>query len=298
VSATADIAADADLIALQVAVAQAQQPEDELEGRRRSRAAFRRWGERIPPRLSEAADLSLLIDRHAGYWLRSSECLVRSLDPSGLGSRSFHVLDFETLGIEARSLAGFTLPGDSFFRAVRHKMNRSAAEGPVVAVNLKAEAARHTRHGLATQPEQTLRENVRVGLCGTVIHEAAHVVAFEAAGLEIPDGASLSDVRLVMSTPVSQVSRVSNHGADWVRSFAHLVFRGRSMPCSDFWDSVFRFDVAEHYGENAGDFQDALSAELDSTSYDERLVDVLRRPAPTAFTRLIENRSIQQGEKT
>lgn len=297
-STTADLAADAEVLALRLAVARAQQPDDELEGRRRSREAFRRWGEKIPPKLSESRDLSLLVDRHVDYWLRSAECLVRSLDPVGLGARDFHVVDFSTLGIVSPALAGFTLPGGSFFRAVRPKLKRTAAEGPVVAVNVQTEAARHTRHGLATQPEKTLRENVRVGLCGTVLHEAAHVVAFEAAGLEIPEGASLEDVRLVMSTPVSQDSRVATHGADWVRSFAHFVFRGRSIPSSDFWSRVFCFDVAQHYGENAIDFLDALSPELNSTSSEERLVDVLRRPAPTPFLRLVDDRTIRQGENT
>lgn len=294
-SATAIQDADVEALALRLAVSPGPAL-DELEGRRRSRAAFRRWGEKIPARLDESQDLPLLIHRHGDYWLRSAEGLVRSLDPHGLGSRDFHVVDFATLGIAAPALVGFTFPGDAFFRAVRPRLKRTALPGPVVVVNVRAEAARHTKHGLDSQPERLLQENVRVGLCGTVLHEAAHVVAFQAAGLALPDEVSLDIVRQVVARPVAQDSRVANHGADWVRGFAHLLRRSRPIPSSDFWERVFLFDVAQHHGENAGDLLEALAQELDATSPEDRLVDVLRRPAPDSFLRLIDASTTRDKE--
>jgi hypothetical protein len=295
VTKTAEISSDVEALSVRLAVARAQQPDDELEGRRRSRAAFERWGERIPANLDPSKDLPLLVGRHRDYWLGSAAGLVRSLDPNGLGKRDFHVVDFETLGIDAPFLAGFTFPGDAFFHSIRSRLRRTAAPGPVVVVNVATQARHHTRHGLETQPERTLRENVRVGICGTVLHEAAHVVAQGFAGLALPDAVTLADVRLVAGQPASDDCRVANHGADWVRVFAHLVFRSARTPWSDFWQKVFLFDVEQHYGAAAaGDLFDTLFPDLVSSNPDEPLRDILDRPAPEPFSALVEAQTLSR----
>ena len=287
---TADPCEIAAIEALSVRLASLQmdQEQDQIGGRRRSRAAFRRWGERIPDELAADRDLEVLVDRHRDYWLRCAAGFVRYVDSTGLGSGDFHVVDTSSLGIAADGLAGFTMP-DGFFDIVRDILPASARPGPVVAINVRGQAKVHSRKILNTANEPTIRESVLAGITATAIHEAAHAVDFQSLGLRLPEGATIEHLRLAVR-PSFGPARSERHGANWVRAFAHLVFRSSVYPPYDYWSEVFRFDVADHYPGDAVDFLDALATEFISTSSAEPLVDVLARPAPAAFQKLAQAR--------
>lgn len=281
--------ADIEALAVQVAVARAQQQTGELEGRRRSRAAFRRWKERLPVELQEDGDVELLVDRHKTYWLRSAASFVQSVDPSGFGAQGFHVLDFADVGIGSDTLAGLALP-EPAFDIFRELLPRTARPGPVVAVNVRTQARHHSRHILETASELALRETIRVGITGTVLHEAAHVVDFAVRGVTIPDGVTVADFRDIYSTPATVEARRLNHGDSWVRAFGHLVFRAASRPPADYWSRLFSFDVSEHYDGPGGEILDALVPELVSASTVSPVVDAVRSSTPASFGRLLAAR--------
>lgn len=282
--------ADFEALAVTVAVARAQQQEtDELEGRRRSRAAFRRWKERLPVALSEDGDVDILVARHRDYWLRSAACFVQSIDPSGFGATGFHVLDFADFGLDSDTLAGFALP-EGAFDIFRELLPRSARPGPVVAVNVRTQARHHARRILETASESSLRETIRVGITGTVLHEAAHVVDFAIRGAEIPDGLTVADFREAYSSPASVQARRLNHGETWVRAFGHLTFRSSVRPPADYWSQLFAFDVEEHYDGPGEEILDALVPELVSTSSSASLVDAIRLPSMSSLGRLLVDR--------
>jgi len=281
-------AADFEALAVTVAVARAQQQEtDELEGRRRSRAAFRRWKERLPVALSEDGDVDILVARHRDYWLRSAEGFVRGLDPEGLGLGSVYAVDFETVGIKSDRFSGFALPVDAFdiFREV---LPRGARPGPVVAVNVKTETRCHSRNILETASDLLLRATVRVGITGTVLHEVAHVVDFIARGQSLPLASNLDHVRQGIAALTK--SDNATHGDTWVRAFGHLVFRASVRPPVDFWSRLFAFDVEQHYEGPGEEILDALVPELLATSSVAPLVDVVRSPAHPSFVQFLASR--------
>jgi hypothetical protein len=104
----------------------------------------------------------------------------------------------------------------------------------------------------------------------------------------LPEGTSLAAIFASTPTP-TQASR--SHAAGWVRAYAHLVRRSMATPAHhDHYLVSFRADIERHGLGPAGDYLDALDAEVDRHGIDLPLVEILRTPAPTGFVELFQAR--------
>lgn len=283
---------DIELERLAVLVASKRRQMDrrsELEARRVSREAIRRSGERVPPGLSENGDLELLRATHANYWLRSSECLAKSLDPLGIGTSGIHVVSFDQVKISAPTLSGFHIPGESIFRAVRHHLPRTARPAPVVFLNVENAVRHHARPLIDKATESSIRESVRVALAAVTVHEVAHVAADAIVGLAAPDDVDESILRVSAGLPQSSDAKRERHDDRWIRAILHLGIRASRIFPSDYTDppnyiaETLTGDVEFVFPGFAADLVDALSVELIATAVDEPLREILSRPAPPSF---------------
>ena len=270
----------ADALAARVAVLAADQA-DELRGRQRTRKAFRRWREPIPATLQPSGDINILLDRHASTWLREAETFARQVDP-GLASHGFHVADYETLGITSPAGSGFAYPA-GLFDIVQHCLPAGAAPGHVVAVNLPAHAAT-VAEAVDEADEAALFQAVAVSLCGTIIHELAHLADHDAARRRLPDGITFEIFQIVAAKPAT--NQASNHGPRWIRAFCHAMHRADRLRSSFFWWRLFRNDVRQYVTACPWQITDSLEAEL--ADVEAPLVEILRRQPPAAFTDLFD----------
>lgn len=279
-------------LALRLAVERAgHRDADDLAGRRRTRAAFRRWREKIPPSLAVEADAPILVARHRDYWLGSVSSFVRSLDPAGLGSAGFHAVDFSGFGISSEVCHGFTF--DGLFDVARSLLPVSARRGPVVAINVDR-LARRTLARLGDDiDERTIVETIRIELSAVGLHEAAHAVDQKDDGvrLDVAPAISFPMLRARVDEPENIPRWRSQHGIRWIRSLAHLCRRATRTPPRDWWLEVFTWDVAAALPGDPGDWLDVLSLELAAASPDEPIAEILDRDPPPAFVRLFDQRS-------
>jgi hypothetical protein len=269
---------NADTLAARLAALRNEQA-DELLGRRRTRLAFRRWGQAIPEALGPAGDVAILTRRHAATWLRRAEAFARDLDP-GLAGRGFHVADYQTLGIASTIGSGFAFPA-GLFDVVRHRLPAGADPGHVLAVNLPAHAATVTE-AVDDADEAALVDAVGMSLCGTVAHELAHLADHDAADRRLPDGITFDIFRQAVAKPGT--NQAANHGPQWIRAFAHATHRAERLHSTIFWWRLFRDDVRRHASPCPGDITVALDEEL--ADVDAPLANILQRPAPAAFSAL------------
>lgn len=268
----------AEALAARVAVLRDDQA-DELAGRQKTRAAFRRWRERIPAGLAPTGDINILTDRHAQAWLREAEAFARQVDP-GLAGQGFHVADYATLGITCTAGSGFAYPA-GLFEVVRDRLPAGAAPGHVVGVNLPAHA-QTVIEAVDDADEAALVTAVAMSLCGTVIHELAHLADHDSAGRRLPDGITFNIFRDAVARPAK--NQAANHGPRWIRAFAHAMHRADRLRPTIFWWRLFRDDVRRYVTACPGDITVALDDEL--AEIDQPLVEILRRPPPAAFADL------------
>lgn len=280
-------------LAIWVASQQARHADpNSFEGRRRTQKAFKRWRCKLPPGLAPEEDAPLLVARHRDYWLWSASWLVRSLDPCGLGARSFHAVDVGGFGIVDDRTLGFTVGG--LFDLARPLLPRTAARGPVVALNLR-ELAFRTLVQEDDQDEPTVRERVRFSTGSVALHEAAHVVADRGPDQSLETDLPTDKVFGILAQAATRQDPparvVASHGRDWVRAYAHLASRAVRHPGAEYWLRIFEHDVAAVFPGSAADWLDALAPELATTQPDEPIVQILDRPPPARFDALCEERS-------
>ena len=276
---------DEQLAALVAITAAEHEERSEFAGRRRSREAFEAMGEKIPEQLSEARDVAIVQAAHESYWLASAAGFIRGLDPLGLGGESLHVVSTDALAIDEGGLTGWTMPGHSTFEAVRDHLPVTAAPGPVLFVCTAA----ILRAGLPQLPDDAtdsiVKENGRVWVTATAMHEVGHTIEMAAAGLNAPAGITMTHLRMLRQRP--RVKRP--HSAAWARTFFHLGHRADARPPAGYWLRFAIADIEHDIPGSDDEWRLLLANEAAVTDPDEPLINVIRRPFPD-FDAAIERR--------
>jgi len=270
----------AEALAVRVALLAASQA-DELVGRRNSRAAFRRWHERLPADLAPAGDVAILLERHRQTWLRGAESFAASIDP-GLAACGVAVSDYSDLGITSPAGSAFVFPA-GLADVVRHRLPAGSTARHVVAIDLRAHAETVTDY-VDELDEDALVDAVQFSVDATVGHEVAHLAVNDHRGQRIPDGVTYRDFLTAAAAPT--VPRPDQHDAEWIRLFAHATHRADELRPASIWWRVFREDVRPTC-PRSGELLEALADELVDTT--TPLADILRRPPPAAFTDLFDD---------
>ena len=269
----------AEALAVRVAMLAAAQADD-LVGRRSSRAAFRRWGEKLPADLAPAGDVAILLERHRDTWLRGAESFARDIDP-GLRVGGVAVADYEQLGIVSPAGCAFVFPA-GIADVVRDRLPAGAAPRHLIAINLVAHAETVAAR-VDEDDEDTLAAAVQFSVDATIAHEVPHLAVNDHRGRRIPADVTYDEFRVAAAAPITP--RPDSHDADWVRVFAHATHRGDQLRPARIWWNVFRDDVWPTC-PRPGELLEALADELADTA--APLTAILRRPAPTAFTNLFD----------
>lgn len=274
---------DAERLAVAVAAAIARQG-DELDGRRRSRAAIRRWKERVPMDLRDRdRDVELLVERHRREWLLGAASAVRSLDPNGLGSRPLHVVDLAETGCSSPGVTGLALPGA--FSLFRPWLPRSAEPGPVVAVDVGRMVRHHGLRLLDAAPDD-VPASVAAAVAGVAIHEAAHVL--DRGDLAaVPVVATVGLLRRALAAPRDRSVVAAVHGPRWLRAFAVLTIRASRRPPQAWWREAFAHDVAPYAAAPGAEILDAVRHELRHAYHDEPVAEIIARPPSDRLVALV-----------
>lgn len=286
-AATADATFDVAAFAARAALmAQEHASRSPADAARLSRQALAKWGERIPPALTAEAMIKPLADTHGAAWMQAAENFARAVDP-GLRTAGIHAATYERLEVESPAGSAFCFPF-GLYAVVKDKLPAGAPPGHIVAVNLPAHVEAVVER-IPDAGEAAIVDAVRVSICGTMLHELAHLAHNDAAGKRLPEGITHDIFREVVAAPATAEHTSAGHGPGWIRGLAHATYRAeRIEPMHEaFWWRIFRDDAKRHTAACVGDLFDALADELDQI--DTPIAHILRRPAPPAFTATITN---------
>jgi hypothetical protein len=239
-----------------------------------------------PPPAAPAASIDDVIEAHRTAWLRDAEAALTVLDWQAFSDgRTLHVLDFAEIGAPDGRYLGFTIAAELHVLAadfIPRRPYRTPAAAVAVNVNRIA-------RNVSADPD-TLVDSIRAAVAATAAHELAHAVAAQAAGHRAPEGTTLENqIRCLADGRASEPAhRSRSHGPAWLRAFAHLTTRAARFPNYRIWLATFIRDVENVRPHPAQAYVDALDAELARNTFDDRLVEILRQPAPPAFLKLFE----------
>lgn len=231
--------------------------------------------------------LDELVERNRDAWLRDAETLLMSLDPRAYADGStLHVIDFRAVGAPRRGFLGFAA-GAQLHELARDLLPESAAPAAAVAVNVDRIARTLPADSLAARDDETI-DRIRAAVAAVAAHELAHVLDDQALGGRLPPGATLEQVVRSLSDGRSTAPEHYRkaHSPGWVRAYLHLVFRAASVPHRKVWIERAAIDVAVAMPLAADAYLDALQDEILAHGIDDRLVDILRTPAPADFLSL------------
>ncbi len=229
--------------------------------------------------------LDELVERHRDAWLRDAEALLMSLDPRAYADGStLHVIDFRAVGAPRKGFLGFAA-GAQLHELARDLLPESAAAA--VAVNVDRIARTLPADSLAAGDAETIGR-IRAAVAAVAAHELAHVLDDQALGGRLPPGATLEQVVRSLSDGRSTAPEHYRkaHSPGWVRAYLHLVFRAASAPHRKVWIERAAIDVAVAMPLTAVAYLDALEDEILAHGINDRLVDILRTPAPADFLSL------------
>lgn len=296
--ATAD-AVTAEELAVLVAMKQARMNQmNEFAVRRSARIVLEAPG-RERYRLTRTAedDVEELLARHRAAILAGARQRLLALDPVALEARPVHLVDFDDLGARTDIVGGFTL-ADGGWRDLRSILPADAPPGPVIALNIRAEVADAVRSCPIDSPEPEIVETAARIVRWVAVHEYAHVVDCEAAGrivrpdITVPGPPDVAHVVAALNQPRDIRDTLAAHGPAWILALYHLQrrdgWRTYDLAIDEWW-----LDVARFLGDPA-EIAAALGAAWDSSTTRERLVDVLRRPAPARYLDLVRARTPQE----
>ncbi len=281
---------DIEAFAMRVAtLAHEHDQRDEADAKIRSAAAIRRWGSRVPTALRLTLDD--VVARHRETWLRHAEWLVKVLDwPSLPPGRTFHAIDFQSAGIKPDcGTMGFA-GGQWLLTAADHLLPKRITSRPVavVAVNVDGLARACGRQVIDDADDEAEWLGHVVG--AVACHEYAHLAVAEAAGSSQDmgrfNGVRLEEVAAAFNDSPAGPYRADHHGPEWVRAFAHLVYRGRHLDGHRVREALLRSDIDERLPGQADAVLDALRSELEADDGNQRIADIICVAAPTEFVEL------------
>jgi len=130
-------------------------------------------------------------------------------------------------------------------------------------------------------PDEHLAANCRLAVAAIVLHEFGHARVSEAAGKSFGFQPTRAMIAQALQADTSPEENHELHGPPWLRAYLHLSARAaaRCWP-GRYWLDVALNEIEHRYRlqRPAGIF-DVLEDEIESFAAD-RLVDILRRPAP------------------
>ena len=267
-------------------LAQEHADRDETEARMRSVAAIQRWGVKVPRLLRLTIDD--VIATYRTRWLRYAERLIQVLDWPAFQGRTFHAIDFAEIGVDPDcGMLGFAA-NDQLHLLAADLLPARVTTKPAAAVAINtARIAQTVGRSEVDDPED---EAVWVGhvVGATAAHEYSHHLDAAAAGGQPTNFGSLRRiVESVAARTTKPVYNAGHHGPGWVRAYAHLLHRGRSMAGYKPRAALFEIDIDNRLPGQADAVLAALSDELDAVgSGDTPLVAILRTPAPPRFLEL------------
>jgi hypothetical protein len=259
----------------------------ELDGRRRTRAALRKWGEPIPEPLAEAHDLAAIVNDWRDWWLATVEADVGSLDYVSLERHraAFHAIDAGQIDATAPGMGAFTAA--DLFDLLPARLLRCRRPGPVAVLDVTATADRFA-HVIASHGERVFGQSVRIAMVAAALHEFAHAV--EMHGQRLPPGTDLDDMVRTIRTAPPVIHGLAFHPPRWLRAYAHLAHRSRGLPPSGFYVGAFAQDVETYLPGPGADWIQALGDELRLSGPETPLVDILAAPPPSPFVSLVAAR--------
>lgn len=242
------------------------------------------------PATPRATSIDDVIEAHRTAWLRDAEAALTVLDWRAFsGGRTLHVLDFADLGAPKVGYLGFATGAELHVLAadfIPKRIFRTPAAAVAVNVDRIARSAPDaTRDGVGDAIG-----TIRAAVAAVAAHELAHVLDAETSGRRLAPGTTLDDaIRCLADGSVIEPTHKSKtHGPTWLRAFAHLTTRAARLPHFETWLARFICDVEAVLPHAAEAFIDALHPELARYSTDDRLVEILRTPAPAGFLALFE----------
>lgn len=251
----------------------------------RSRAAFRSWGERLPASLA-ACSREELVHAHRAEWLRDAECTVRTLDPAAFVGGTFHIIDGREIGMTQRAYLGFTTPG---MNTLAKDYLPRTARNPVAAVAVNVEAVAAATVDVVCRQPAAARDAIRAAVACIAAHEYGHHLVAVVEGRTAPAGAMIEHtVSRLNSSGHDKPHNARAHGGPWCRAYAHLIRRAAFLTHHTVWIDRYRQDVRHAANVDPDDVLDVLHPEFARFTCDDALADILRAPAPAAFTRLFD----------
>lgn len=224
-------------------------------------------------------------DRHAATvehrttWLRQAEATLTSLDPQDGGR--LRVLDFAELGAPATGYLGFAA-GAELHELARDHLEIGDEITSAVAVNVERIAA-------VTASDDPGEVSAAVSVVAA--HELAHVLDARAGGRRLPRGTTLATVigSLASDRAREAAALRAGHPPQWLRAYLHLLVRASARPHYGTWLTGFIRDVNAVLPNAPEKYLNALEPEIVACHRQARLVDILRKPAPTGFLSMFHN---------
>lgn len=227
-------------------------------------------------------------------WLLDAAAWLRVLDGVALAGRRVAIIDKSLLpGAAGMRADAFTSPAGIYDLVAPFLPCSRLLPGPVVFIDTATIA-----NAVAEREPADAVHAGRLIANAIAVHEYAHVIDYQARGVQLRADTTLDRIFAADVTPPQ--TRVT-HGACWLRAYCHLLCRSMATPAHrDFYLDFARVDVAGYGLGELDDYFATLDDEVADVGLDGPLIDIVRSPAPAAFVKLFNQRdaarSASEGE--